>query len=227
MGEDKSVLQMGGLAGLLAVVLYIVGVGLVISFGGPATAEETLVRIQELRAVFVLLTVVAIIGSLLMVALFLALHGFLRNAGPARALLGGAFGISGALVLAANYAIGLTAFPVLSDLHAAAPAAEQTIIVIAAEVVEQITHAFQFLGILLIGLAFASFGWGLLAHQEVSKGYGWASVVFGVIAAVSALMAFVFAGADVSTISSSIGFLAIIALFLFLGWKIYRMARAA
>ena len=104
----------------------------------------------------------------------------------------------------------------LSDLWAAPPAAEQPVIVIAAEVVEQITHSFQFLAFLLIGLAFVSFGWVLLTRPGVPKGYGWVSVVQGLVA---------FLGDDITLTLG--GFLGTPALFLLLGWKVYSLSRAA
>lgn len=221
MGEDNSILQVGGLSGLLAGLVMVIFMIVVVAAGGAATAEDTLIIAQELRAPFVILHIGTLIGFLLPGFLFLALRRILTDAGPARALLGAAFGVSGALIFAANWAIVVTSFPALSDLHAA-PGADQPMIVIAAEVVEQITHSFQFLGVLLIGLAFVSFGWGMVTHPTLPNGYGWGSAILGGIAGAHGLLAF--SGDDITL--AAVAFLGVAALFLVLGWKVYSLSRA-
>ena len=86
---------------------------------------------------------------------------------------------------------------------------------------EQIQHAFQFLGFLLIGLAFVSFGWGLLARHDIAKGYGWAGVVIGALVALHGLVAF--SGFPFALTLGGFGGLGV--LFLLFGWKAYRMSR--
>ena len=227
MGEEKSIVQMGGLGGLLAGIVLIISALLLGSSGGPGTTEEVLIRNSEVGRVFLLFPGVSLAAFLLSVPLFLALHRVSKRTGPAPALLGGVLGVSGALVMAANWALILVGAPFLADLHAAATDADKPAILIAAQAWEQVTHGFQFFGGLLIGLAFASFGWALLARPDV-RGYGWASLVLGLLVAASWLIVVGIGGETGPVIAFLvIGFLAIIPLFLLLGWKVYSLSRAA
>ena len=121
----------------------------------------------------------------------------------------------------------MTVFPFLSDLYAAAPAAEQQIILVAGHLFEQTTHAFQLIGGLLLGLSFASFGWVLLARPDVSKGYGWASVVLGLFGIVTIFISVLSGGVGAGFAIGAIGSIGGIALLLLLGWKVYSLSRTA
>ncbi len=223
MGEYRGLLRIGGLGALPAGILWVFALILVGVLDLGQTAEEALLFAQEVGALYVIQPMVYLIAQLLTVPLFLGLHRVSRDAGPSRALVGVVLGVSGTLIYVANWAIVVTAFPVLSDLHAVAPPAEQTMIVYAAEVVEQITHAFQSLAQLLIGLAFISFGWVLLARHDIAMGYGWAGIVLGGIVALHALVSF--SGFPFALILGGFGGMGV--LFLLFGWKLYSLSRAA
>ncbi len=227
MGEDKSILQIGGLGGLLAGVVYIIGTIIFLSLGGAGTTEEALTRMNDFGAAYLAFPALSMAAFLLSIPLFLALHRSTGSASPASAMLGVVLGASGALVAAANWAMVLIGLPVLSNLHATATDIEKPMILFAAQAWEQITHAFQFFGGLLIGLAAMSFGWGLLAAQGGSRVYGWASVILGLLITASWVIAVGFSGTGIDVAFVGIGFLAIIPLFLLLGWKVYSLSRAA
>ena len=225
MGEDKSILQVGGLGGLLAGIVsitFLIGVAL---SGGAGTTEALLRKFQEIGRGYMLVVGLGMVGFLLSVPLFLALHRASRRAGPATALVGGVLGVSGAFFAAANWAIVMAGFPVLSDLWAAAPDAQKEMVLIAAQAVELgVTHSLALFGGLLIGLAFASFGWSLLARSD-ARGYGWASLVLGLLVAVSwvAVAALNETGMEVAFLA--IGSIVTWALFFLLGWKVYSLSR--
>ncbi len=230
MGEDKGVLLLGGLAGILGFVLLIVYFAIVaywstvgVVLGGPA--ENRLPEIQEVRIAHPPVTSLALAANLLWIPFFLALYRLLTKAGPARALLGGAFGVLGALAIAANWVMIMVVFPYLSDRLATSPAAEAPIVLIAADTVIELTHSLQGLGLLLQGLAFASLGWALMARPDIRKGYGWVSVVLGLVVAMSGFVLALTGGRGIGQ-GFLIGSVAIFVLFPLLGWKLYSLSRS-
>ena len=228
MGEEKSVLQLGGVGGLLAGIALLIFLILIGLTGGAGNTEALLGKFQEFGRAYVLVPGLGMIAFLLSVPLFLALRRASRIAGPATALLGGFLGVSGALFTAASWAITMAGLSVLSDLWAVAAAPQKETILIVAQAVELgITHTLTAFGVLLIGLAFASFGWALNARPDVSKGYGWASVVLGLLVAVSMFIALGLNETGLEGPFVGIGLFVTIALFLLLGWKVYTLSRSA
>lgn len=226
MGEDKRILQIGGLGGLLAGIVLIVGSVVFVSVGGAGTTEESLTRMNEFGAAYLAFPALSLVAFLLSLPLFLALYRGTKSAGPAPAMLGVVLGASGALVVAANWAMILIGLPVLSQVHATATDAERSMILFAAQAWEQITHAFQFFGGLLIGLAATSFGWGMLASHGGSRVYGWASAILGLLITASWVLAAGFSGTGIDVAFVGIGLLATIPLFLLLGWRVYSLSRS-
>lgn len=64
MGEDRSVLQLGGLSGLLAGITLIVSPILIAASGGGGTTEALLRKIQEIGRVYLFVPGLAMVSSL-------------------------------------------------------------------------------------------------------------------------------------------------------------------
>lgn len=229
MGEEKSILRMGGLGGILSIILLIAYFAIVAYWssigsmlGGPA--ENRLPTIQEVRMAFPPVTSLALAATLLWIPFFFALYRLLTKVGPARALLGGTFGVLGAFLYATAWVVIMVVIPYLSDRHAAATAAETPMVLIAANTVIELTHSLQDLGILLVGLAFASLGWAMLVRPDIRKGYGWASLALGLVVAVSGFVLALTGGRGIGQ-GFGIGGIAMFALFALLGWKVYSLSR--
>lgn len=223
MGEEKRILQIGGLAAMPAGIIWIIGAIGVAFLNVALTAEETVRLGTDIYAVVVYPGMAFLVALLLALLLFLALHRVSKGAGAARATLGATLGVSGSLLFVVSFAIGGQAWPVLADLYAGAPPEEQAIIVIAGEVVQQIDHALQLVGFLLIGLAFISFGWVLRARPDISQGYGWAGVIIGGLVALTGLVGL--SGFPSALLVGGFGGTGV--LFLLFGWKVYSLSRAA
>ena len=227
MGEEKSTLRLGGMSGLLAgIVLILFPIGIALSGGGGPT-EALLRKFQDIGRGYMLVVGLGMAGFLLSMPLFLALNRASKKTGPATALVGVVLGVSGALSAAASWAITMAGFPVLSDLWVAAADPQKEMVLIAAQAIELgITHPLQLFGSLLIGLAFTAFGWALLTRPDVAKGYGWASLVLGLLVAVSSLVTAGLSETGREGPFLIIGLFVMIALFLLLGWKVYSLSRA-
>lgn len=228
MGEDQSILRWGGVSGLLAGILIIV-IAITMTFlGGPATTEGLLIRVRDMGRVYLVLPGLRTITYLLPIPLFIALHRATRTPRPMSAILGAVLGVSGALVVAANWAMALVGLPTLVDAYVQASAADRPMVVLVAQAWEQVTHAFQFFGGFLLGLGFAFVGRAMLARTDIKRGYGAASLILGLAAAVSWLIAVGIGGeTGPIIIFLFIGFLATLPLYFLLGWKAYSLSRTS
>lgn len=225
MGEEKSVLRWGGLAGMLGGVVLILTFVIRIGFVGadPADPEGLVTRFPNARLALTVEDGLYLVAVLLWVTLFLALYRALRGTSLAPALFGSVLGILGLVVLAIG-ALPHIAFAPISDLYHAPGATpeEQTTLVFLWQATQGMLDALLAVGLFLLAVGIVVLGLGMLGTPAFGKGYGGASVALGVVALVAASISLV----DVSPIFA-IGIFAVIAFHLALGWKAYGMSRAA
>ena len=225
MGEDKSVLRWGGIAGILAGVLFILAI---ITFFAllplVRDAAEDVMRFPELRAAWTAFGIFSLVGAILTIPLFLALYRALRGTSLAAALFATVLGVLGAFGLAFNFASGFGVFPALSDLfvNAASPE-ERTTVVLLWEATRGIIDQAGFAGAAFLAVGAVSFGVAMLGSPDFGKGFGGVGVVLG-LAAVVDLSIVVVMGLTAGGFVAFFAF--IIFLFLF-GWKVYSLSRAA
>ena len=226
MEEEKSVLRWGGIAGLLAGIIFILTA--VILFGfvppPPADPEGLVIRAPDVRAVFTVTNSLFLVFLILWVPLFLALYRALRGTSLAPALFGGVLGVLGLVVLAAA-ALPVIAFAPISDLYHAPGATpeDQATLVLLWQATQGIFNALFAVGFLLLPIGLIVLGVAMLGARDFGKGFGGVSVVLGVVGVVSASFFFV----DPASPIALVGSLALIIFPLLLGWKVYSLSRAA
>ena len=225
MEEEKSVLRWGGLAGIaggivLVAVFVIVGV-----FVGPDPAEpEGLVmRFPDVRAAHIVEEVLYL-GVLALWAIhFLALYRALRGTSLAPALFGSALGLMGLVVLAAG-ALPQVARTPISDLYHAPGASpeDQATLVLLWQATQGILDALLVVGLLLLPIGVIALGVAMLGAPAFGQGFGWMSLVVGVLGVAAGVVLLIDPGSPIAIVSV----LSLIVFHIALGWKVYSLSRA-
>jgi hypothetical protein len=225
METEKCALRLGGLAGMLGFIVWIVELPLYGSVD-PFTPEG-LTRFTDVRAALGISTILMMTIAFLSVALVLALYRALRGANLAFALFGSVLGVVGYIATALGDASAFFAFAPISNLYQAPATIPETPATLALlwQATQGITHAFFFVGSLFMTLCFIVLGVATLGAPAFGKRFGGVSIVLGLIGlagVVASLFVTGEAGPQVMGISV---FANIIFLPLF-GWKVYRLSRA-
>jgi hypothetical protein len=227
MGQERSVLRWGGLAGMLGGILLILTFVIVIAgpvgMEEPADLEGWVMRFPEVRAARVAENGLYLVGLILWVTLFLALYRALRGASLAPALFGSLLGVLGLGVLVAG-ALPHVATGPISDLYHAPGATpeDQATLALLWQATQGIFDALLAAGLLLVPIGVTALGVAMLGAPAFGKGFGGVSVVLGVAGAVAAVFNIV----DPSPIVA-VSILALIVFHLVLGWKVYSVSRAS
>jgi hypothetical protein len=223
--EERSVLRLGGLAGILGGIIFILVFVVVIAFVGPEPAEPKgeVMRFPDIRAARTVEDSLYLVVLILWVAHFLALYRALRGTSLAPALFGSVLGIVGLGVLAAGALPHIATAPI-SDLYHAPGATtdDRAALVLMWQATEGIFDALFGVGLLLVPIGFIAIGVAMLGTPAFGKGFGGVSVVLGVIGVVAASILLV----DPLSPSAFVGVLALIVFHLILGWKVYSLSRA-
>jgi hypothetical protein len=157
MENEKSILRWGGLAGILAFVIWIIEMPLYGSI--DPFIPEGLSRFTDVRAALGMSTILMMTIAILSVALVLALYRALRGGNLAFALFGSVLGIVGYISTALGDASTFFAFAPLSYLNQApAPTPEtQATLALLWQTTQGITYTFFFVGSLFMTLCFIVF----------------------------------------------------------------------
>jgi hypothetical protein len=225
MENEKSVLRWGGLAGMLAFIVWIVEMPLY-GFIDPFVPEG-LMRFPDVRAALWMSTILMMTIAILSVALVLALYRALRGANLAFALFGGVLGVIGYIVTALGDASTFFAFAPISDLNQAPAAAAETQAMVALlwQATQGITHTFFFVGSLFMVLCFIVLGVAMLRAPAFGRRFGGVSIVLAVIGIVGVVASLFVTGETGVQVMGIAVFANIIFLPLF-GWKVYRLSRS-
>lgn len=224
VGEERSVLRWGGLAGILGAILFILVFVVVIVFVGPDPAEPqgSVRRFPDVRAARTVENSLYLVVLILWVIHFLALYRALRGTSLAPALFGSVLGILGLVVLAAG-ALPHVATLAISDLYHApgATSEEQATLHLLWQATEAIFDALLVVGLLLLPIGLVALGVAMLGTPAFGKGFGRACLLLGAIGIVAAAVLLV----DPQSPIALVGVLALIVFHLVLGWRVYRLSR--
>lgn len=226
MGEERSVLWLGGIGGLLAGVFFILA--LVTQFSLPSVALTDIggriTRFADNRATYAALASFVLVFAVLAQLLLLALYRMLREAGPLLAPFGSVLAVSG-LVLLAFFSLYAQLFgaPPLADLYVnpATPEAERTTIGHLWQFGGQILAAAQFASTLFLALSLLPIGIALLGSEHFTRGFGWTVVVLGLVGVVGTALSLV------EPTALAVGFIPVLIFLFLMGWKVTSMSRAA
>jgi len=222
MENEKSVLRWGGVAGILAFIVWIVEMPLY-GFVDPFTPEG-LMRFTDVRAALGVSTILMMTIAFLSVALVLALYRALRgtNLAFARTVLG----VTGYIVTALGDASTFFAFAPISDLNQAPAvlAETQATAVLLWQTTQGITSTFFFVGSLFMVLCFIILGVAMLRAPSFGIRFGVVSIVLGVIGLMGVVASLFVTGETGMQIMGLAVFSNIIFLPLF-GWKVFSLSR--
>lgn len=222
--QEKTVLRWGGLAGMLGGILFILTWVVVIvgpvGMEDPADLAGWVTRFPDIRAARVVENGIYLAAVILEVMLFLALYRALRRTSLAPALFGSVLGILGLTV----YMVGTlphVAHTPLSDLYhtPGATTADQATLALMWQATWGIFNAILYVGFFVVPVGITLLGVAMLGSPAFGKGFGWLSVVLGLIGLAAAVLQM----ADPSSMIGAGSFFACLIFYLVLGWKVYRL----
>ena len=216
MGEEKSVLRVGGLAGVLAGVVLIVGLIIFLLSPAPVDLEEFLAFFPD-NSLSQTVSGDLLIGALLLILVFLAaLYRSLREPSRVFARIGLGSGVL-AIVVGVVALLGFqSAAAAFAPLYEAAASSDRPLVVAAYGVAVVLLRAVFTAAGLFLGLAFVAFGLAMRGSPAFGEGLAWLSVVLGGIIIVSH-----------NPNLLPVALIAIVVVALVFGWKVYSLSRAA
>ena len=227
MEQEKSVLRWGGLAGMLGGILFILAFVVVIAgpvgMDDPATLEEWVTRFPDVKTARIVENIIYLTGLILGVPLFLALYHALRRTRLAPALFGSVLGIVGLIPMMAS-SNPHVAHSRLSNLYHApgATPVDQASVALLFQAILGVIDMMTYVGFFIVPIGVLVLGVGMLRSPAFGRGYGWVSVILGVVGFAAAVLQIV----DPASMVGAASYFAIIIFYLILGWKVYTLSKA-
>lgn len=225
--QVKSLLQWGGLAGILGSIIFIfifVFVGVFIGLE-PDNPTDWIMRFPDIRAERIVENSLFLVVLILWIAHFLALNHALRWKNLAAALFGSNLGILGLVLLAAEALPHVVQSPISDLYHApSATADDQTTLVLLWQTTQGILDAMFIAGLLFLPIGLIVLGVAMHKDPSFGKGFGGMSVVLGLLGVVADTLLLV---DPASVLGGMVGVFTLIGFHFVIGWKIYRLSRAA
>jgi hypothetical protein len=221
MAQEKSVLQWGGLAGVLSGILFILVFVIVGVFAGMEPVD--VMRYPDVRTALWVGDSLYLVVLILWVIHFLALYRALRETSLTPALFGSVLGILGLVVLAAESLHHPWQTPISDLYHASGATLEaQATLVLLWQATQGIFKALFVTGLLLLPIGVIALGVAMFKAPAFGKGFGGLSVVLGVVGVVAASVLMVDPPSSVAVVTV----FALLVFHLVLGWKVYSLSRA-
>ncbi|MDM8526921.1 hypothetical protein QUF58_01810 [Anaerolineales bacterium HSG24] len=223
--QEKSVLQWGGLAGILGGILFIIVFAVVFGFVGeePVELEEWVMRFPDVRAARTVENGLYLLVFIFWIPHFLALYRALKETRLAPALFGSVLGILGLTVLAAGSLIHVATDP-LSDIYHASGAtpADQAALALMWQATWGIFDALLFAGLGIVSVGLTLLGVAMFGSPAFGKGFAWFSLIIGVIGIVATVVLLI----DPDSPIAILNIFGLIIFHLVIGWKTYSLSRA-
>ena len=221
MAQEKSVLQWGGLAGVLGGILFILVFVIVGVFVGMESVE--VMRFPDVKAARIVENSLYLVVLILWVIHFLALYRALRETSLTPALFGSVLGILGLVVLAAESLHQPWQKPISDLYHAPGATLEaQATLVLLWQVTRGTFNALLVTGLLLLPIGVTALGVAMLGTPAFGKGVGVVSVVIGILGVVAGIVLLIDPRSSIAVVSV----LSLIVFHIAVGWKVYRLSRA-
>ena len=217
MGEEKSVLRVGGWAGVVAGVLFVIALITFSISPPPVDLEQALVTFPENRTVLTVAIDLFLVGLLLFIAFFAALYWSLREPNRVFARIGLGSGVLAAVVGIVTLGGFLLAANAFSGLYEAAAVSDRPVVVAAYGAVVSLLQAGNSASFLFAGLALVAVGLAMRGSQDFSEGLVWLSVVLGIIVVLFTFL----------SLAAPVAIIALAVFFLVYGWKVYSLSRTA
>jgi len=223
--QEKSVLRWGGLAGLLAGILFILAM-VVVVIGPAATDPADLVgwvtRFPDIKTARILENMVYLIALILAVPLYLALYQALRKTSLAAALFGSVLGIVGLTAMIVSATPHVAHHPI-SDLYhmPGATPADQASLALMWQATRGILDAMLYVGFFVVPIGSILLSVGMLKTPSFGKVWGGVGMVLGVVGLVTAVLQLV----DPPSMIGAASYFTIILFCFILGWKVFSVSR--
>jgi hypothetical protein len=204
---------LAGIAGGLLFIFVFIFVGVVVG------ADTSIGAFPEIRAGRTIENTLYLAVILLWVAPFLALGRALRDTSPAAATYGSVVGVVGLGILAAG-ALPHTASVSIADLYHA-PGADHGALAAAWQVNQAIMNMLLVTGLVVLPVGVICLGLAMHGSPAFGRGIGRASVALGLIGAAAAVVLLV----DPLSPIAVVGYLALVAFHIAVGWRLYARSR--
>ena len=204
---------LAGVAGGLLFIFIFIFVGVVVG------ADTSIATFPDIRAGRTVENTLYLTVLLLWVAPFLALGRALRETSPAAATHGSVVGIVGLGILAAG-ALPHAASVSIADLYHA-PGADEVALAAAWQVNQAIMNMLLVTGLVILPVGVIGLGVAMHGSPAFGKRIARASVALGLIGAAAAVVLLV----DPLSPIAVVGFFALIAFHVAVGWKLYAQSR--
>ncbi len=205
-----------GLAGIAGGLLFIF---VFIFVGAVVGADTSIATFPEIRAGRTIENTLYLAVLLLWVAPFLALGRALRDTSPAAATYGSVVGIVGLGILAAGALPHAASVSIANLYHA--PGADQAALAAAWQVNQAIMNMLLVTGLAILPVGVIGLGVAMHGSPVFGKGIARASVALGLIGMAAAVVLLV----DPLSPIAMVGFFALIAFHVAVGWTLYARSR--
>ena len=204
---------LAGIAGGLLFIFVFIFVGVVVG------ADTSIATFPEIRAGRTIENTLYLAVLLLWVAPFLALGRALRETSPAAATYGSVVGIVGLGILAAGALPHAASVSIANLYHA--PGADQAALAAAWQVNQAIMNMLLVTGLAILPVGVIGLGVAMHGSPVFGKGIARASVALGLIGVAAAVVLLV----DPLSPIAMVGFFALIAFHVAVGWTLYARSR--
>jgi hypothetical protein len=234
MGQERSVLRWGGLAGMLGSVVFLLVPIVLFGFvpqpqagssrvegGAQVDPAGLVIMFPSVRAAISVGNFLNFVSSVLSLSLFIALYRALRRSSLAPALFGCALLILGLAVIFSETVTQVAFDPISSLYHApGVTTADQATLTIVWQAVQAVFFELDAAAILLFSAGYILIGVAMFSAPAFGKIMGGLATAFGVIA-----LGVVASFGITSLLAAVLLVPMFIALPALLGWKVYRLSK--
>jgi len=226
MVQERSVLRWGGLLGLVAAIIFVVSIIYQVVFIGTQTTASgatPVINFPGLRTQIIVGQTLFLVGTVLMMPLFLALYRALRSSSLAPAIFGTGISFLGLAVLAVESEPNVAMAPISDQYHAAgATAAQQATAVQLWQATQGMFNQFDTCAYIFLSIGFIFLGVAIFGAPTIGKVLGGLSAAIGAVELIGVALF-----AVTSAMFAIPAFLTFVIFPLLIGWKVYSLSRVA
>jgi Domain of unknown function (DUF4386) len=224
MDQEKSVLQWGGIAGLVAAAIFVVSIIYQVVFIGTSTTASgatPVINFPDLRTQIIVGQSLFLVGTVLLMPLFLALFFTLRRSSLAPAMFGTVVSFLGIAVLGVESEPNVAMAPISDQYHAAgATPAQQAAAVQLWQATQGMFNQFDTCAYIFLSIGFILLAVAMFEVRALGKILGGLTGAFGVVGLV---------GVSIFAVTSALfaipALLTFVIFPLMIGWKVYSLSR--
>jgi hypothetical protein len=183
--QERSVLQWGGISGLLAGIIFVVSIVFQVVFVGTATTaagDGPVIRFPGVHTAIIVGQSLFLAGTVLSMPLFLALYRALRRTSLAPAIFGTGLSFLGLAVLAVESEPNVAMAPISAQYHAAgATAAQQATAVQVWQATQGMFNEFDTCAFIFLSIGLVLLGVAMARSRAMGRAVGGLTALFGAV----------------------------------------------